>query len=203
MPAPGSYPDIDTNGTNTTPIVSGHATDGFANNEVPTAREFNQILMLIGLWIRWLAAIALGGWVWKAPLTALSNGAVTPPSAGAIAITPYLTMAGSLVSPAVSAIPLEVPVGTTITTVGAYIDSNGSPAPVMSVTLWKMTSAGAVSQLAGGYTGNPSGGWTLYSGALTSPYTVAAGDAVYVEVTCAVASGTTHVGQVGIQRGNT
>lgn len=55
MPAPGSYADWDTNGTNTTPIVAGHATDGFVNNEIPTARELNEWMMLVGQWIRWVA----------------------------------------------------------------------------------------------------------------------------------------------------
>jgi hypothetical protein len=55
MPAPGSFVDWDTNATNTAAITSGHALDDFANNEIPTSRELNQVLMLIGLWIRYLA----------------------------------------------------------------------------------------------------------------------------------------------------
>jgi len=53
MPAPTLLPDWDTNGTHTTPILAGHTTDGFINNEVPGSAELNQWMMLVGQWVRW------------------------------------------------------------------------------------------------------------------------------------------------------
>lgn len=58
MPAPSTFPDFDTNGTHTTAVTSGHASDGFASNEVPSSAELNTLLMLYGLWIRWFGTSA-------------------------------------------------------------------------------------------------------------------------------------------------
>lgn len=57
MPTPSTFPDWDTNATNTVAVLAGHTTDGFANNEIPTAGELNQWMMFVGLWVRYLSQI--------------------------------------------------------------------------------------------------------------------------------------------------
>lgn len=52
MTRPATYPDWDTNGTNTSTPTSGHKSDGYATNEIPTSAELNGQLNLIGSWIR-------------------------------------------------------------------------------------------------------------------------------------------------------
>lgn len=56
MGAPSSYPDWDTNATNTIPLVAGHITDGWDTDEVPDSDEMNEWMMLVGLWIRYLSS---------------------------------------------------------------------------------------------------------------------------------------------------
>src|SRR5262245_47467158 len=58
MPAPSAYPDWDVNGTLTTPTTSGHALGGWSHGEVVPADEMNYWMMFVGLWIRYLAALA-------------------------------------------------------------------------------------------------------------------------------------------------
>ena len=48
MPLPGSDPTWDSNGTNTTAVASIHKTDGFGSNEVPTSRELNEWMKIVG-----------------------------------------------------------------------------------------------------------------------------------------------------------
>lgn len=193
MPAPGSYPDFDTNGTNTTAIVSGHATDGYANNEVPTAREINQILMLIGLWIRWLASFVFGGWQWVSPFAAQYNGAsTTAPNVGTFASPRknYAFLAStSVTDQSLALYPIVVPVGNVVTDVGAYVDANSSTSPVLNVNLVKVDATGTETTIAGVVNAVPAGGVALYSHALTAPYTVQAGDALYILVVGVISSG--------------
>src|SRR5690349_1601161 len=46
--------DFDTNGTNTIAVTSGHKTDGWANNEIPTSGEFNTWMRNVGDHTRYL-----------------------------------------------------------------------------------------------------------------------------------------------------
>jgi hypothetical protein len=56
MSAP-AFPDWDTNATHTTPLTSGHKTDGYVHDEIPTSDETNEWMMLVGLWIRYIASL--------------------------------------------------------------------------------------------------------------------------------------------------
>ena len=56
MPEPSTFPDWDTNGTHTLPLVAAHTTDGFIADEVPASDELNTWMMLVGQWIRYLAS---------------------------------------------------------------------------------------------------------------------------------------------------
>jgi hypothetical protein len=71
MPAPTSFNDWDTNGTHTTPVLSGHTTDGFVNNEIPGSAELNQWMMLTGQWTRYLNSLVDFRW-YRIPPTAQS-----------------------------------------------------------------------------------------------------------------------------------
>lgn len=51
---PTTYAQWDSNGTNLTATTSGHKTDGWANNEIPTAGEFNDWQKQVADWMKWL-----------------------------------------------------------------------------------------------------------------------------------------------------
>lgn len=51
---PTSFPVFDVALTNTAAISGGHQANGYANNEVPPANEFNTILNLIYVWLLYL-----------------------------------------------------------------------------------------------------------------------------------------------------
>jgi hypothetical protein len=51
---PTSFPVFDVALTNTAAISGGHQANGYANNEVPAANEFNTILNLIYVWLLYL-----------------------------------------------------------------------------------------------------------------------------------------------------
>lgn len=78
MSAPVTYPDWDTNATNTSALVSGHVTDGFAADEIPTSRELNEWMMLVGLWIRWIRT-AQAEWYWMNAGLGYNSGATIVP----------------------------------------------------------------------------------------------------------------------------
>jgi hypothetical protein len=51
---PTVHAEWDTNDTNTSATTSGHKSDGWVNNEIPTAAEFNHWMRQVGLWTNWL-----------------------------------------------------------------------------------------------------------------------------------------------------
>lgn len=51
---PSVHAEWDTNGTNMSATSSGHKSDGWANNEVPTAAEFNHWQNQVSAWTEWL-----------------------------------------------------------------------------------------------------------------------------------------------------
>lgn len=53
-PSTAQLPTWDTNLTNTVALINGHKTDGFANNEVPTAGEINTLLAFLYLHCKYL-----------------------------------------------------------------------------------------------------------------------------------------------------
>jgi hypothetical protein len=55
MTKPSVFPTFDSNETNVVATLAGHITDGYADDEIPTAAEFNYMLNLIGKWIEWTA----------------------------------------------------------------------------------------------------------------------------------------------------
>lgn len=59
MPKPPYVPVWDSNKTNTSAPTAGHKSDGYANNEIPTAAEFNYQLNAIG---EWCAYVDAGEW---------------------------------------------------------------------------------------------------------------------------------------------
>lgn len=57
MTKPTDLPTWDSNETNTVTVVAGHTTDGYADDEIPTAAETNKWMNIVGRWVTWLDSL--------------------------------------------------------------------------------------------------------------------------------------------------
>lgn len=153
MPAPSTFPDWDTNATNTVALVSGHVSDGFINNEVPTAGELNEWMMLVGLWIRYhnqrdsrvMPLIPANGQV-------ISDGGGTH--------TAWFNTAGSFYAQIISdtlLLPIRLEPGAHITQVNGIAADGSAGVFLWDMELWKRDISGNNSPVQIGTTQTTSG----------------------------------------------
>lgn len=167
MGAPASFPDFDTNGTHTTPITSGHTTDGFAEDEIPDSDEMNQWMMLVGLWIRYFA----GGLSDVLNLLPISGQVSTT-----VAASDYFNSAGQFFPQSIhDELVLDIPlhVGDSISQVQGFITDSSFSTFEWDFALWKqdVQTAGSPTQVGATQTSSGTGGpttpQTLTIGSLT------------------------------------
>jgi hypothetical protein len=126
MSEPTTFPDWDTSNANTIALIAGHVTDGYANNEVPTAGETNTWMMLVGLWIRYLQSLADYRWHWWNPAFGSLLTHFVPNSSG---FPSYVSSMGGTAStdPALCQSALMFPVGAIVTDIGFRVQGTAGP----------------------------------------------------------------------------
>lgn len=88
----------DSGNVHTTAIAGGHASSGYASNEVPASDELNQVLRLAGLWEQYLSDgdIELKGWTLTPVNKAIANATTNDwdPGTGSLAGILLIAMTG-------------------------------------------------------------------------------------------------------------
>jgi hypothetical protein len=197
MPTPpGSFADWDTNATHTSPVTSGHGTDGFAEDEVPDSDELNQWMMLVGLWIRYFAALAANtvNHHASAGKFGAANGS-TPIAPTSLFINGGMDTSGSRARVNSSSstdaewweLSLSLPPGTTITGVRAILIDKVGGNGVASVSLYSGTGGVADTQVANQTSSGSGTKQTVSLGTLST--VVAANTYYYVAITSVNVSG--------------
>lgn len=166
-------PTWDSNDTNTVATVAGHVTDGYADDEVPTAAETNGWMRTVALWIiylsnlpqvvryRWLPAAS--GRPSESPYpapTIAANGAVK--ANGAISGMGFF--------------PVGAAVGDIVTKIA--INYLGDGVNTVYFRLSELDGAGTLNYLDATLGGNPATGpavWSTVEVELDTPYTVQQG----------------------------
>lgn len=127
---PTSDPTFNTNLTNVSATTAGHKTDGYANNEIPTAAEFNYWMNLVYTWILWVklnvATLIVNGYP-----PVISNTMTVPAIGGGDFV---YTATGTVLLTTV--FDAQVPQGYRLTSLSLSIKAAGPPGN-MVVTLYQ------------------------------------------------------------------